>query len=219
MAFPVVTAMSVAVGPGNWWGRFFHWILTLILMIFFIVIFFAYLLPGFILANCQPSELNIPGVCSGGKCNNPFNDLRWSCIFNNTAEAQLCDYPCTLNLCSTGVGIEDLAVKSSHLWIFVFVIIFIILMFISLLLLWNINSLMKRAKSEIVGGVDTTGSLGEELQRMENVFPYMAESNINEDVRQSHQYGQNYGETNYGSQNLVKNRSLVADLLGKSKRK
>ena len=224
VVFPIVTAISLAVAPGNWWGRFFHWLVTMILMIFFIVIFFAYLLPGFILANCQPSELNIPDVCSGGKCNNPFNDLRWSCIFNNTAEAQLCDYPCTLNLCDTGVGIADLTVKSSHLWIFVFVIIFIILMFISLLLLWNINALVKRARSEMIAGIDVTGSLGEELRNIENIYPYMPGLNMYGDASQPHLHGNAYDETNHDSYltrkpNMIKNRSLVANLLENNKNK
>lgn len=220
LVIPVVTAITLAVSPGNWWARFFHGIFTLIIMIFFTVLFFAYLLPGYVTANCQPAALNISGVCSNGKCTNPFNDVRWSCIYGNTSEGQLCEtYPCVGNLCEIGVSPADLDVKFGHFWIFVFVIIFIILMCLSLLLLRNINLLIRRAKQEIKIGVDNSDSLGEELRDIENIYPYIPGVNVYGDVSHPHDHENAYYETKHDAYlernpNLSKTGSFVGGLIG-----
>jgi len=220
-AIPAITALCVAVAPGNWWGRFFHGFLTLAIMIFFLVIFFAYLLPLFVTANCQPDGNNVPDVCSGGRCNNPFNDLRWSCLYGNTSEGQLCTYDCVGDLCNTGVSPQELTTRFGHTWIFAYVIVFVVLTLLSLLLLWNLNKLVARARQELAMGLDERGSIGEELRMLSNPLPYFPGSDQYEDSSQPHAHGNGYMETNHDSYlenrpNLLRDPEpkKVGDLLG-----
>lgn len=189
---PVVTGLALTSSPGDWWARFFHGLLTALLAIFFLVIFFAYLLPNFVTANCQPDGVGIPNVCSGGKCDNPFNDLRWPCIFNNTNEAQACNFTCSVGLCEEGVSIEQLSPRFGHTWIFAFVIVFIVLMFVSWILLWYLNSLIRRARSEIAAGVAGQSSLGAELLAIDNLFPIIPGRSYNGPPRPVSQQMQEY---------------------------
>lgn len=138
---PLVSGLMMLVDPTNWWGRFFHWLLTAIIFVFFVVVFFAWLLPQFISADCQPTGTGIPNVCEGGKCNNPFNSLDWHCFYNNTAEAQLCSSPCSTAVCATSMFDPLLRSRSfSHTIVFYFMIVFIVFMAVDMLLTLGLSS-------------------------------------------------------------------------------
>lgn len=139
--------------PGDfdaeWWARWIHNFVTFLLLVFFTVMFLAYLLPAMILANCQPGDVAmIAGVCTGGKCNNPFNDPAWFCIYNNTAEAALCELPpcMSTDLCSVAHDPALLESAFAHFWLFAFVIVLIVLGMIDLVLMWNLHGLSARMR-------------------------------------------------------------------------
>ena len=175
LTIPIITGLGFAIAPDSWWSRFFHGLVTVLLLIFFAVIFFAYFLPHLITANCQPDSLNIPGLCKGGKCDNPFNDPRWGCYYANTAEGQRCTYPCAGDLCESGIDYTSFALKSEYLWIFAFIIVFILFMFVSLLLIRYLSNISDKGKKEYIRGLNPQQGLGGALLDAENVFEHISE--------------------------------------------
>ena len=138
----------------EWWARYIHNVVSFLLLMFFAVVFFAYLVPAFATRNCQPDGNGLPDICEGGKCGNPFNDPAWFCVYNNTAEAGLCEIPpcMTDDLCDLGHDPANLDTPFAHFWLFVCVIIFLVLGVVDLVLMWNIHRLSVEMRLLAKGG-------------------------------------------------------------------
>ena len=156
------TGIAAMVNVGEQVGRFFHTVLTVVLLLLFLGVWGVTLLPGFITANNQPDELSIPGINQGGTCANPFNDPAWYCVYNNTAEAQLCDPPAgvTPEFCAMGHDLFNLSPAFPHFWLFIFGGVFILFLILDLVLFNVIHTLVMRARKEIDLGLVENRSTG-----------------------------------------------------------
>lgn len=169
--FIPLTGIIAMINVGNWWGRMVHLWITALLFAFFFVLFWTYMFGfGFLTAGCQPGTTEVyPGVCTGGRCNNPWNPPEWYCKYNDTAEAALCEAPCLGTLCTIPYSAAEVASRMSfsHMWLFYFTIVFLVFTIVDFVFMYVLHSQVMLGRREIAAGIaqQQPSSVGAELVR------------------------------------------------------
>lgn len=164
-----LTGIIAMINVGSWWGRMVHLWITGLLFGFFFVLFWAYMFSlGYLIAGCQPGTVEVyPGVCTGGRCDNPWNPPEWYCLYGNTTEGLSCAAPCLGNLCDVPHSATDVAsnMSFSHLWLFIFTIVFLAWTLVDFGFMWVIHTQVIRGRREIAAGIAyrVPSSIGAEL--------------------------------------------------------